>query len=181
MTTVATLLIDPAVAPVFGIAGLTARLASPLFRSRTAMLAAQLCASCANATSYALLSQDTATAVCLTGAIQTTVALLAGERPWLCRMGYVFLPVVAGIGALTWSGLPTILAVTACCLVMIGRLQRDTLRFRGIQILSTPFNAAHDICVGAWVGLLSALISVSVASVAYRHEMRSRGIAAALA
>ena len=174
MTFVATLPIDPAVAPVFAATGLAARLASPLFRSREAMLTAQLCAASAHATSYALLGQDTATAVCLIGAIQTTLALMAGERAWLCRSGYVFLPLVIGIGALTWSGLPTVLAVCACCLTMIGRLQRDTLRFRAVQILAVPFNAAHDICVGAWVGLASTLVTATAATLGLRREFKTR-------
>lgn len=161
-------------ATVIGSAGLAAQLAWPLFRTREAMLTVQLGAACCYAASYALMGQDTATAVCLTGAIQTTVALLAGDRPWLGRIGLVFLPVVLGVGALTYSGLPTILAVAACCLVMVGRLQPDTLRMRAIQLTAAPFGAAHDALVGAWPGLAGATVTFAIALAAFRRERRGR-------
>ena len=78
-----TTLIDPAVAPVFGFAGLAAQMASPMFKARDTMLTMQLGAACSYAASYALMEQQTATSVCLIGAIQTTVALIAGDQPWL--------------------------------------------------------------------------------------------------
>ena len=174
MTIITAVLTDPAAAPHFGIAGLAAQIAWPLFRSREMMLTMQLTASCAFATCYALMGKDTATAVCLTGAIQTTVALLAGDRPWLNRMGYVFLPVVLVLGYFTYAGLTTLLAVMACCLIMIGRLQRDTLRMRGVQLWASPFGAAHDICAGAWPGLAGAMLSFFIAITAFRREIRHR-------
>lgn len=174
MNTPVATLIDPAFAPVFGFAGLAAQMAWPLFRGREAILTVQLSASCSYAASYALLGQDTATAVCLTGAIQTTVALLAGDRPWLSRLGYVFVPFVLAVGALTYSGLPTILAVTACCLIMIGRMQANTIRLRGIQITASPFGAAHDAVVGAWPNFAGALVSFAIAALALRRELHAR-------
>jgi len=174
MSHIVTNLIDPAAAPIFGIVGLAAQVAWPVFRSRETMLTVQLGATCSFATSYALMGQETATAVCLTGAIQTTVALLAGDRPWLNRMGYVFLPLVLAIGLFTYSGLTTILAVTACCLTMIGRLQTDTLRMRGVQLTASPFGAAHDFVAGAWPCLAGALISFSIAATAFRREFNAR-------
>jgi len=174
MTPPATLLIDPAAAPVFGLAGLAAQLAWPLFKTRERMLGVQLGAACCYAASYALIGQATATALCLTGAIQTTVALLAGDRPWLSRMGYGFLPVVLALGALTWSGLPTLFALAACCLTMIGRMQADTARMRGVQLTASPFGAAHDATVGAWPCLAGAFLTFTVAAAALRRELASR-------
>jgi len=176
--TVTTTLLDPAAAPVFGLAGLAAQMGWPLLRSREAMLTGQLGAACCFATSYSLMGQETATAVCLIGAIQTTVALMAGERLWLSRMGYVFLPVVLVAGVLTFSGLPTIFAITACCLSMIGRMQSDTLRLRGIQLTASPFGAAHDVVVGAWPCLIAATLSFAIALAGYRRELRRRRIGA---
>lgn len=172
-----TSLIDPSMAPLFGIAGLIAQMAWPLFQSRETMLTIQLAGTCSYATSYALLGQDTATAVCLTGAIQTTVALLAGDRPWISRMGYLFLPLVQLFGVLTFSGLPTLLAVTACCLTMLGRMQSDTLRMRGLQLTASPFGAAHDAVVGAWPNLAGAILSFTVAFMAFRRELKHRRLA----
>lgn len=172
MTAAVQTLIDPSVAPLFGVAGLAARMVSPIFARREPILTAQLTASCLFATSYALMGQQTATSVCLIGAIQTTVALIAGERPWLNRTGYVFLPVALAMGATTYSGLPTILAVTACCLMMIGRLQQDLIRMRGIQLCAGPFGAAHDIVVGAWPCFAGAVLSFTIAAAAFRRELR---------
>jgi hypothetical protein len=157
------------IAVSFGVAGLCAQLAWPLFRSRGAILTVQLGASCCYAASYALMGKETATAVCLIGAIQTTVTLLAGERPWLARMGYVF-----ASGVLTYSGLCTIFAITACCLTMIGRMQVDTLRMRSIQLGAAPFGAAHDVIVGAWPCFAGAIVSFGIAGTALRREFRHR-------
>ncbi|NHX27749.1 YgjV family protein, partial [Escherichia coli] len=88
--------------------------------------------------------------------------------------GYVFLPVVMIIGVLTYSGLPTILMVTACSLIMIGRLQSDTLWMRGIQLTASPFGATHDVVVGAWPCLAGAVVSFTIAATAFRRELRSR-------
>lgn len=170
-------LIDPSAAPLFGAAGLVVRMASPLFARRGQILTSQLAASCLFATSYALMDQQTATSVCLIGAIQTTTALIAGERPWLNRMGYLFLPVALAMGVATFSGLPTILAVTACCLMMVGRLQQDLIRMRGIQLCAGPFGAAHDIVTGAWPCLAGAVLSMTIAAAALRRELK-RSVAA---
>ena len=170
-------LIDPTAAPLIGAAGLMARIVSPLFTRRETILFAQLASSGLFASSYGLMDQQTGAAVCLIGAIQTTVALIAGERPWLNRMGYVFLPVVLIMGIATFAGLPTILAVTACCLTMIGRLQRDLMRMRGIQLCAGPFGAAYDIAVQAWPALFGAILSFTIAAAAFRREMNRRAAA----
>lgn len=161
-------------ATLFGMAGLAAQMIWPLLHNRRTILTVQLGASCCYAASYALLGQQTGTAVCLTGAIQTTVALLAGDRRFLRKMGYVFLPAVLVIGACTFSGLPTVFALTACCLIMIGRLQSDTLRMRQVQLTATPFGATHDILVGAWPCLAGALLTFTIAFTAFCRERRAR-------
>lgn len=166
-----------ALAPAFGVAGLAGQVVGPVFRRREAMLTVQLGTASSYAACYALIGQQTATAVCLTGAIQTTVALLAGNRPWVARMGYGFLPVVLALGVMTYSGLPTLLAVTACCLIMAGRLQADTLRMRGVQLGAAPFGMAHDALVGAWPCLAGALVSFTVAATAFHRERQRRGTA----
>ena len=101
MSDIVQTLIDPSAAPLYGTAALAIRMASPLFACREKILTAQLGSSCLFAASYAAMDQATATAVCLIGAIQTTVTLMAGDRAWLNRMGYVFLPIVLVMGQ--WS------------------------------------------------------------------------------
>lgn len=161
-------------AAIMGFAGLASQMIGPLFRCKKKMLIAQFCAACCYAVSYLLLGQMTATAICLTGATQTMLALLAGERPWLTRIGYAFLPVVLGFGAMTYSGVPTVLIVTACCLVMIGRMQSDPLRMRRIQLTAAPFGAAHDVLTAAWPCLIGAVLAFSIAAMAFRRELRIR-------
>ncbi|MDW4551459.1 YgjV family protein [Defluviimonas sp. D31] len=164
----------PSAASLIGIAGLAVRVASPLLSRRETILTAQLAATCLFATSYTLMDHRTAASVCLIGAAQAAVALIAGNRPWLGKMGYVFMPVVLAMGVATFSGLPTILAVTACCLTMVGRLQTDLMRMRGIQLCANPFGAAHDVVVGAWPCLAGAVLSFTVAAIAFRREWRRR-------
>lgn len=166
------------IAAAFGTLGLTAQLVWPLFRKREALLSIQLAATCSYATSYALMGQETATAVCLTGAIQTTVALLAGDRKWLPKLAYVFLPVVLGLGAMTYAGIQTVFAVMACCLMMLGRMQSDTLSMRRIQLCASPFGATHDVIVGAWPCLAGACFSFAIALTGFLRERRERGAVA---
>lgn len=174
MLDLTTHLTELSLATGFGAAGLSAQLVWPLFRGRTAILGVQLAASCSYSASYAFAGHDTAAAICLIGAVQTTVALIGGDRPWLSRIGYIFLPVVLIAAILTYSGLPSLLAATACCLIMLGRLQRDTLRLRAVQLGASPFGAAHDLIVGAWPCLAGALLSFLIAATALRREMQSR-------
>lgn len=162
------------IAPLFGAVGLMSQLAWPLFKQRRTILLIQLTGAASYGACYAALGQQTGAAVCLTGATQTLIALMAGNRPWLARMGYVFLPIVLALGVLTWSGLPTLLAVSACCLVMLGRMQADTLRMRSVQITAAPFGAAHDIVTGAWTCLPGAVVSFTIAATALRRELRRR-------
>jgi hypothetical protein len=169
---------EVSLATAFGVAGLSAQLVWPLFRGRETILTIQLAAACSYAASYSMMGQATAAALCLTGALQTAIALLASDRPWLSRMGYLFLPVVLTLGALTYAGTPTLLAVTACCLTMIGRMQSDTLRMRSVQLTASPFGAAHDVFVGAWPCLAGALLSFTIALSAFRREQHDRRLGA---
>lgn len=174
MTLTVTQIIDPAFAPVFGLAGLAAQMVWPLFRTRETILMVQLGSVCSYAASYALMGQTSATATCLIGAIQTTIALIAGNRPWLSQAGYAFIPAVLILGLMTYSGLPTLLVIAACSLSMIGRMQRDPLRMRSVQMSATPFGATHDLVVGAWPAAMGAVVSFTIAAVAFRRELRLR-------
>lgn len=165
---------EPSAALAFGTAGLVAQLMWPMFKARESMLTVQLVASCCYAASYALIEQTTAAAVCILAGIQITIALLAGDRPWLRSMGYVALPMVLAIGVATYSGLPTIFAVMASTMNILGRLQVDTLRMRCIQLGASPFGAAHDVATAAWPNLAGAILSFAIAVAAIRREFRHR-------
>ena len=161
-------------APVFGAAGLAGQIVWPMLKERRHILGAQLGIACCYATQYALMGQGTGMAVCLVGATQTTVALIAGDRPWLSRLGLVFIPLVIALAVATWSGVPTLLATCACTLIMLGRMQRDLLRMRGVMLCAAPFGIAYDLSVGAVPALIGAVLSLTLSALAFRRALNDR-------
>lgn len=173
--TPAPLIIDTAAAATaFGLAGFAGQLGWPLLKRRDHILTAQLGIACCYAAHYALQDVRSAAAICLLGATQTTVTLLSGDRPRHPLMTPVFLGLVMLTGALTFTGPATLLAVAACALVMLGRMQRCTLRMRALMLAATPFGIGHDLVVGALPALAGALLSATVAACALRAEMSAR-------
>ena len=117
-------------AVIFGAMGLACQLVWPVFSQRERILSVQFGIGANYGIQYALLDAWSGAGVCGLGATQTAVALFAGERTWLRKMGLFFLPVVAFVCYATWSGYSSLFALCACSLVMLGRLQKDTLRLR---------------------------------------------------
>ncbi len=167
------------VAGAFGAMGLCSQLVWPLFRARKAILTAQLGVGADYAVQYALLGAWSGAGVAGLGATQTALAFFAGDRPWLRRIGYAFPGVVGVICLATWSGLASLLAMTACSLIMIGRLQRDTLRLRLFLLAAAPFGVGYDLVVGAAPALVGALVSAGLGVVMLVRELRRRRRAAA--
>ncbi|MCU9849950.1 YgjV family protein [Defluviimonas sp. WL0024] len=161
-------------AAMFGAAGLACQLVWPLFSSRRAMLGVQFGIGTNYGAQYALIDAWSGAAVCALGATQTMIALIAGNRPWLRWMGLAFLPGVVAVCVLTWSGLPSFCSMTACSLVMLGRLQSDLLRFRSLMLAAAPFGMGHDLAVGSMLGLAGACLSATLAAVALRREIHGR-------
>ncbi|MDW4549101.1 YgjV family protein [Defluviimonas sp. D31] len=162
------------VAAMFGIAGLACQLIWPFFSSRRAMLGVQFGIGANYGAQYALIDAWSGAGVCALGATQTMIALMAGNRPWLRWMGLGFLPVVVAVCLLTWSGLPSFCSMTACSLVMLGRLQSDLLRFRSLMLAAAPFGMGHDLAVGSMLGLAGACLSATLAAMALCREIRKR-------
>lgn len=161
-------------APVFGLAGLAGQLAWPLLRRRESILATQIAIAGCYATQYALMEQWSGASVCLVGASQSAIALISGDKPWLSRLGFGFIPLVIVLSYLTWNGLPSLLAACACCLVMIGRMQRDMLRMRAVMLAASPFGIGHDVMVGAAAALAGALLSCVIGAAALLREWVGR-------
>jgi hypothetical protein len=168
-------------ATAFGVLGLACQLAWPWFRTRHVILSIQLGIGLLYCVQYALLDARSAAAVCALGAMQTSLALAAGDQPWLRRAGLLFLPIVASLCLATWSGLPSLFAMIGVTLVMVGRLQQDMLRLRVLQLGSAPFAIGHDALVGAAPALIGCIVSACVASAALLREFRLRRQAAARA
>lgn len=163
-------------AVVFGIMGLACQLAWPVFNERKRILSVQFGIGANYGIQYALLDAWSGAGIAGLGATQTAVAFFAGDRAWLRKMGLAFLPVVAVVCYATWSGLSSLLALCACLLVMMGRLQNDTLRLRLFLLAAAPFGISYDIVVGAMPALCGAVSSAVIAFVMLVRELRSRGL-----
>ena len=168
------MLLEHPVAAAFGAAGLTCQLVWPLFTMRPQILAGQLGAASGYATQYALLDQWSGASVCMIGATQTVIAMLFGERPWLRHLGFGFIPLAGLLGYATWNGTASAFAMAACCLVMIGRMQRDTLRMRAVILAASPFGIGYDLSVGAVPALAGAILSCVIGLAAFRREWLAR-------
>lgn len=174
MIDAANLLEDHPLAVAFGGLGLCSQLVWPLFRGRRAILGAQFAVGADYCLHYALLSAWSGAAVAGLGATQTATAFLAGERSWLRRAG-AFFPAAVGVACLaTWGGAESLLALTACSLIMIGRMQRDTLRLRVLLLCAAPFGIGYDLCVGALPALVGAIVSATIAAAMLAREIRQR-------
>lgn len=161
-------------AVVFGAAGLLCQLTWPLFSRRRTMLAIQFGIGTNYGLQYALLEAWSGAGICTIGATQTTVAFFAGDRPWLRFMGVGFLPVAAAISWMTWSGWASLLALAACSLIMLGRLQSDTLRIRMFLLASAPFGMGYDLAVGAAPAFCGAVASTGISVAMLVREIRRR-------
>jgi hypothetical protein len=172
------LLQENPLAAAFGAAGLLCQLAWPLFRSRKTILTAQFGIGADYSLQYALLGAWSGAEVACIGAMQSVLSFFAGERPWLRQTGFVFLPVVAVLCFANWSGVETLFALTAVTLIMVGRLQSDTLRLRILLLAAAPFGIGYDVLVGALPALIGGIVSASIASVMLVREIKSRRQAA---
>jgi hypothetical protein len=166
-------------AVAFGLMGLFCQLIWPLFRARRAIMTAQVGIGANYGMQYALLDAWSGAGVAALGALQSTVAFFAAERPWLRRAGFLFLPVVMVVCYATWSGIASAFALVAVTLVMVGRLQRDTLRLRILLLAAAPFGIGYDVTVGALPALTGAIVSATFAAAMLIREIRSRRRAAA--
>lgn len=163
-------------AVIFGTMGLVCQLSWPVFNERRRVLLVQFGIGANYGIQYALLEAWSGAGIAGLGATQTAVAFFAGDRRWLRKMGLAFLPVVAIVCYATWSGPFPLLALCACSLVMMGRLQNVTLRLRLFLLAASPFGISYDICVGAIPALCGALSSAVIASVMLVRELRDRGL-----
>ena len=65
-------------------------------------------------------------------------------------------------------------ALTAVTLIMIGRMQRDTLQLRILLLTAAPFGMGYDILVGATPALIGGIVSLAVAVIMLAREIRER-------
>ncbi len=165
--------LNPA-ASAFGTLGLVCQLVWPLFRQHRTIMSVQFGIGASYSLHYALMGAWTGAGLAGLGATQSAIVFLAGDRPWLRRVSFALLPMAVAICYATWCGLPSILALTALTLVMIGRMQRDTLHVRILLLTAAPFGMAHDILLGATPALIGGIVSGVVAVVMLAREIRER-------
>ena len=165
---------DNPLAVAFGTMGLLCQLIWPMFRARRAIMTAQFGIGADYSMQYALMGAWSGAGVVGLGACQSALAFFAGERPWLRQAGFVFLPVVGAICYATWSGIASFFALTAITLIMVGRMQRDTLRLRAFLLAAAPFGIGYDISVGALPALIGAIVSACIATTILVREIRLR-------
>ncbi|CAH2600289.1 YgjV family protein [Rhodovastum atsumiense] len=161
-------------AAVAGALGVTANCLWPLLRTRKRILAVQVLSSCLFALHYGLLGAPTAAAMCATGATQgLAVSLL--RKPLLRNLAVaatiVFSLVVT---ALTWSGLPSVLALGGLLMAACGRLQRDPQHLRLAFLGSEAFWTNHNLVVGSVWGLTADTMAVSMILIGLWRGMRER-------
>ncbi len=174
MSALVEMLQEKPLAVAFGVIGLLCQLTWPLFRSRTTILLMQFGIGADYSVHYALLDAWSGAGVTSLGATQSALALAAGERPWLRRAGLVFLPVVAVLCVATWSGLASFCALAAVTLIMVGRMQRDTLYLRILLLAAAPFGMGYDMLVGSAPGLIGGIVSAAVAIATLAREISQR-------
>jgi hypothetical protein len=161
-------------AAAFGTAGLLCQLIWPIFRRRSAIMTAQFGIGADYSLQYALLDAWSGAGVAALGATQSALALIAGERPWLRYTGFVFLPFVAVIGYASWSGIASFFALAAVTLIMLGRMQRDSIRLRVLLLAAAPFGISYDIVVGALPAFTGGIVSATIALVMLVREIKLR-------
>jgi hypothetical protein len=161
-------------AAVFGAMGLLCQLIWPLFRTRRAIMTAQFGIGADYSIQYALLGAWSGAGVAGLGAMQSALAFFAGERAWLRHVGLLFLPVVGAIGYATWSGLASLFALAAFTLIVLGRMQRDTLRLRVLLLAAAPFGIGYDFIVGAVPAFIGAIVSAIIAVTMLVREINAR-------
>lgn len=174
MTALVDVMQEHPVATAFGVLGLIFQLIWPVFRAHRAIMRVQFGIGADYSIHYALLDAWSGAGVAGLGALQSALAYFYGERPWFRRVGLIFLPVVAVISYATWIGAPTLLAFTAVTLIMLGRLQRDTLRLRILLLAAAPFGMGYDIVVGAAPALVGGGVSASIAAAMLVREIKAR-------
>lgn len=162
-----------------GALGLACQMGWPLMRTRRAMLTVQLGIGLGFGAQYALIGAWSGAGVCFLGATQTAIVLASGRDRPPRALAAVFIPAVFAVSLATWSGLPSLFALSAATLVICARLQPTTLRLRGVQLTSIPFAACYDLSVGALPALVGAGASAVMALVGLAMELRSARSAAA--
>lgn len=135
----------------------------PMFRSRQAMLLAQLTLTLGFSAHYALEGVVNASLLNLMGAIQIGLAMRWGESPRMAWIGRGMIPAILVVAVSSWSGWVSALSTIGMLLVATGRVQVDPARLRLLVVAGVPFWLAHDLIIGSplvFADLFSLIVGV---------------------
>ena len=146
---------------VFGALALAALSFSSLSIERRTILLIQSAGSTAFSLHFLLLGSGTAALTCAVSVLQLAAAALITHRGRLFAFYAALLPLVAWTVAVTWQGLPSVLAAAGALFACAARLQRSIAPMARLSLCGAPLWVAHNFLVGSSFGL--ALDAVSIA------------------
>lgn len=173
-----------------GIAAAVCLTVGPVFRTRRAILLAQLGAALCFATHYATLGIAVAAAVNIIGSVQTGAAMMSARSAAMNWLGYALIALMALIGLWFWQGPISGLSVVAMTLIALARMQSDQIRLRVLLIAGGCAWLVHDFIGEAWIAFgagvgavvigIAALLPLLVrVTIEWRPASRAPAVAAA--
>ncbi|MCM2477312.1 YgjV family protein [Rhizobium sp. CG5] len=167
--------VDNLLASLAALFGAVCLVTWPFFRTRRAMLLVQIGVTAGFGIHYALFGAETAAIANLLSGLQL-LAFLPGEKVvWLKRLGHLLIPVMLLMSALTWSGLPSLCAVSGTILLAIGRMQADEEKLRIWVMAGTIPWLLHDLLVGSPIAAIDAISLLTGAYTVWRLKRPAHG------
>jgi hypothetical protein len=164
---------DSPAASAFALLGAICFITWPLYHTRRDMLLVQLGVGIGFGLHYALWGGATAAAINGLGAIQTAASLLFGTSPRLRCLGYALIPAIVGASALTWGGIPSLLAAIGQTLMALGRMQIKPSAMRILVLSGVLFWVAHDLVIRSPL-VIADLLSLAIGAVALLQQVPPR-------
>jgi inner membrane protein len=161
-------------AAIVGYLGAITNMLWPVFRSRRAMLLAQVAGAFLFAIHFFLLGALTASILITVAGVQAILAVPLGSKPRFRLVYLATVPLIAGIMIYSWQGLPSLFASLGLATISVGRYQLNIIRFRLLLVACIPLWIAHNLMVGSIPGLISDAVSITAGAwmlvVAAREE-----------
>lgn len=146
----------------------------PLYKTRHALLWAQVAVHAAFSLHFYLLGAYTGSIMNALGLLQALSAIPLGTRPGFKVIYLLSLPMIA-IGAyMTWQGLPSAFSSVALALFSLARYQSNILPLRLLMMLGILSWTSHDILVMSIPGLSADALSFATSMWMIFVEHRKR-------
>jgi hypothetical protein len=142
---------------VTALSGAVCLMTWPLFSTRAAILTVQLGVAVSFGLHYTLLDADTAAIGNAIGALQILLSLFFSNTARLRWAGYMPIPLMLVLGAVSWNGPSSLFATTGAVFQALGRAQLDERLLRTLVLIGTGFWLVHDILVWSPVAIVDAI------------------------